>query len=202
MSMPGAIKVHAARRWWQKMDGSHNSRKAVLHAEGVHVRNRNGVDLAKWMANNGVGPYNFIFVPYGRHAGQWVEVIPAKYGSDALIGNSRHYPTSLNRQGAKCVQICLAGVVRNIDFTKLSPKAQKSWARGVLWLWTRHKIPLRPIKTNWRPGAKRLPWSRWIKSGWTCHGLAPRNDHTDGLGVDPVKMLAKARRRRQRLKRK
>ena len=194
--MPGAHRVAVPARYQQRMGGEHGTKSAVLHAEGVLVHNRDGRDLIRWMNEHGVGSYSGTFVPYGKYAGQWCWSIPVTKGASALVGNASRYGQSLNRQGKLRPQVCLAGVVSNMDFEKMTKHAVKRWIDGLRWLesWG---IPAVPLSRNWGHGAPRVSYSTFVhRSGWLSHGQAPSQGpswHTDGSGQDWHDLLMQPR---------
>ena len=198
--MPHAHHVSVASKWSQQMGGEHGTRAAILHAEGVLVHDRDGRDLIRWTRENNIGAYSGVFVPFGKHAGQWCWSIPIDRGASALVGSAYIHGQSNNRVGVLRPQICLAGVVSNMDFAKMTKHARRRWYDGLRWLesWG---IPATPVQADWSHGAKRISWDRYARtSGWSTHGLAPNQKgrrgltaHTDGAGQDWHDLLAQPR---------
>lgn len=188
--MPGAIRIPG--RYPGTMDGTHGTRKVVLHTEGVDRgvdgRYGNAVDLARYVVAKDIG-YHLIYDWSGRFA----QIYPANVAARAL---KRHGDWSPNKQGQVALQVCFAGIEHAAD-TERWPL--DNWHKFLQWA---HDLGI-PTDTHidWRKPTRDR--TLWVRSGWTCHAAAPGNDHRDGTGA-PYGLLSghrvtKSRSRRKRV---
>ncbi len=161
------------------MDGSFNTRKVVIHTEGVD-RGRNGRDgnaynLASYVTVKNIG-YHLVVDRAGRVA----QLYPVTVASRALLAGPSWSP---NRQGDLAVQVCFAGIS---DAAQLDDWPLTGWSRLMAWFDT-WDIPRRAHVDFNHPTRST---DKWRKSGWTSHAHAPYNDHTDGSHA-PIHRLLK-----------
>lgn len=200
------------RRWyarakripWTRYSGQQmgpgNTRKMVLHAEGVYRSDPDPVQLAHYLNSSGVGAYHLIIALHGKHAGTVVQMLPADKGAYSMVGGSSVLGWSTNRQGARCIQVCVAGVKTAPDWRRLSPKAKLAWLRLIRWVKRKHGVPMTTPKGVRWDRSQRVSSQKWARrSGVFHHGCAPQNDHTDGPGEGKPLGVVRAGKRQRSL---